>query len=195
MKENKNEEQDIGQAWLFFGCRHRDADFLFKDDLTSMSDNDNGPLTRLVTVFSRDDCGGGGDNEMRYVQHAILKEADSFARLLRQPGAVLCVCGDAANMAREVDEAVAKALVQTYGNYLNVLTAKIVLDNTYHLYYIYRNILGGCQKGVGRYGHAEEILERCMDVSRVIFADSIPVIVMLVNVIVCLLYVIMINVP
>lgn len=43
---------EAGEAWLFFGCRKKDEDFLYKEDLQQFETD--GTLTKLVSAFSRE---------------------------------------------------------------------------------------------------------------------------------------------
>ncbi|XP_037078098.1 methionine synthase reductase-like [Pollicipes pollicipes] len=92
-------------AWLVFGCRHPELDFLLRDELEAALRD--GFLSRLDTVFSRT-----GDRQ-RYVQHVLAEEQARLARWLVDEGAVMYVCGDAKGMAvavlDEVVQTVAKA--------------------------------------------------------------------------------------
>lgn len=55
----------------------------------------------IITAFSRDD-----PSKKVYVQHRMKEHADTINQLLEQK-AYFYVCGDAANMAREVNEILA----------------------------------------------------------------------------------------
>ncbi|KAJ1678476.1 hypothetical protein EV182_003970, partial [Spiromyces aspiralis] len=59
---------------LFFGCRHRDRDFLFKTELEAWASA--GVLTTLNVSFSRDETGqGGGEGaHTKYVQDEIKRQ-------------------------------------------------------------------------------------------------------------------------
>lgn len=86
-----------GRSWLFFGDRRRATSFLYGEELQGFVDS--GILTRLDLAFSRD---GADEEPKRYVQHRMMEnEAELFAWL--QDGAYLYVCGDAENMAKDVD--------------------------------------------------------------------------------------------
>ncbi len=78
----------------------------------------NGALDKLTSVFSRDNP----EAETRHVQHAIRREKEAFADLLcsregegKDATAVLYVCGDARNMAREVSDTVVRVLQEVRG--------------------------------------------------------------------------------
>ena len=44
--------QQLGPAWLFFGCRHRQQDFIYEQELAAFSRS--GALDKLHVAFSRD---------------------------------------------------------------------------------------------------------------------------------------------
>ncbi|KAJ8413450.1 hypothetical protein AAFF_G00094460 [Aldrovandia affinis] len=89
----------FGETWLFFGCRHKDREFLFREELESFVDE--GTLTHLRVSFSRDETESGP----KYVQHNLLLHAQDVARILLKQNGCLYVCGDAKNMAKDVNEA------------------------------------------------------------------------------------------
>lgn len=62
LKENKG--LNIGDTWLFFGCRNPDVDFLYKEELQRFKEK--GVLTQLSMAFSRINNGG-----IKYVQVRI----------------------------------------------------------------------------------------------------------------------------
>jgi sulfite reductase (NADPH) flavoprotein alpha-component len=94
-----------GQSWLFFGDRNFRSDFLYQIEWQALLKD--GLLTRMDVAFSRD--GGRKD----YVQHRMQQQGrDLFAWL--EEGAHVYVCGDAANLAPDVHEALI-GIVQTHG--------------------------------------------------------------------------------
>ncbi|MBS0624786.1 MAG: sulfite reductase [Verrucomicrobia bacterium] len=84
-----------GRNWLFFGERHRNADFYYESFFKELEKQS---LLRLDTAFSRDQA------EKVYVQHKLLENAASVWDWI-QTGAHLYVCGDAEKMAKDVDAA------------------------------------------------------------------------------------------
>jgi len=90
-------------AYLFFGCRRRDEDFLYKDELESL--RDSGALTDLFVAFSRE------QKDKVYVQNKILEQKELVWRVLEAKGKVY-VCGDAAAMAPDVRAAFAKVIAE-----------------------------------------------------------------------------------
>ncbi len=85
-----------GANWLFFGDQHRESDFIYEDEIMSMSAS--GLLSRLDLAFSRD------QPEKIYVQNRMLENGKALFGML-QEGGHFYVCGDATRMARDVDDA------------------------------------------------------------------------------------------
>lgn len=91
---------------LFFGCRNKDKDFIYSEELEKyVSDG----FLELYTAFSRD------TDKKVYVQHRILEEEISkrFYNLLEE-GAYLYICGDSKNMSKDVNNAI-KKVISTVG--------------------------------------------------------------------------------
>jgi len=86
-----------GRNWLFFGERNAATDFYYRDELSEM--HASGFLTELDLAFSRD------QPEKVYVQDLLRARGAQVWEWL-QDGAHLYVCGDASQMAKEVDAAI-----------------------------------------------------------------------------------------
>lgn len=94
-----------GRNWLFFGERNRASDFYYEDFWTQLEKE--GRL-RLDLAFSRD------SSEKSYVQHKMYEQRKSLWSWL-QGGAYFFVCGDAEEMAKDV-EAMLHRIVHEEGN-------------------------------------------------------------------------------
>ncbi|GCE27502.1 NADPH--cytochrome P450 reductase [Dictyobacter alpinus] len=94
--ELKAQGTEVGSSLLFFGCRHPEQDFLYKDEFTTLEEQG---ITEVIAAFSRWE----GHNKM-YVQDQLLNHKDRVWELI-QAGAVMYVCGDASNMAPDVRQA------------------------------------------------------------------------------------------
>lgn len=103
--QERKVQNAAGKNWLFFGDRQSEYDFLYRDELEAFQNE--GVLTRLDTAFSRD------QQEKVYVQHKIEENAKELFEWL-ESGAIIYVCGDAKNMAKDVDAALQK-VVATQG--------------------------------------------------------------------------------
>ncbi len=95
-----------GRNWLFFGERHAQTDFYYRDELVGM--RDDGHLTHLSVAFSRD------QRQKVYVQDR-LREHGSQVWTWLEEGAHVYVCGDASRMAKDVDEAL-RDVARTWGS-------------------------------------------------------------------------------
>jgi cytochrome P450/NADPH-cytochrome P450 reductase len=88
----------VGQAMLFFGCRHPRQDFIYEAELTAFAAQ---RVTKLYACFSR-----MAGQDRTYVQDQLLASRDEVWRML-EAGAVVFVCGDASRMAPDVRRAFA----------------------------------------------------------------------------------------
>ncbi|HVW54636.1 MAG TPA: assimilatory sulfite reductase (NADPH) flavoprotein subunit [Rhizobiaceae bacterium] len=95
-----------GKAWLFFGERNFDSDFLYQTEWQGFLKD--GVLSNMSVAFSRDGA------EKVYVQHRLLEQArDVYAWL--EEGAHLYVCGDGAKLAPDVHAALATIIREQGG--------------------------------------------------------------------------------
>lgn len=83
-----------GRNWLFFGDQYRATDFMYEDEIVQFQRD--GVLDRLDLAFSRD------QEQKIYVQDRMRENGAELFRWLDE-GAYFYVCGDAAQMARDVD--------------------------------------------------------------------------------------------
>ena len=127
--------RSVAPAWLFFGCRSDEEDFLFKSDLEGWAAD--GTLTKLLVAFSRPPPRLASPKA--YVQDRISEHAAALAALIvgSQPRAAgssggaageesdsaangfpparVYVCGDGAGMAKGVHAALVDALARHGG--------------------------------------------------------------------------------
>ncbi|NXC42976.1 MTRR reductase, partial [Penelope pileata] len=103
---------EFGETWLFFGCRHQDRDYLFKQVhyLTfCVCFLENGTLTHLKVCFSRDSS-TAEVAPPKYVQDVIRLYAKDVARVLLKESGYFYVCGDKKHMADGVNDAIVDIL-------------------------------------------------------------------------------------
>jgi NADPH-ferrihemoprotein reductase len=101
------EGQDIGKMLLFFGCRKRDEDFLYREEWEEF-ERKLGDKFEMVKAFSRE------QKQKVYVQHKMKEYSKEINRLL-EDGAYFYICGDAANMARAVNTVLGEIIEQERG--------------------------------------------------------------------------------
>ncbi|HCD83364.1 MAG TPA: sulfite reductase subunit alpha [Agrobacterium sp.] len=95
-----------GRNWLFFGDQHRQSDFIYENELGDMSRD--GVLTRLDLAFSRDQA------EKIYVQTRMQQNGKALYQWLEE-GGYFYVCGDATRMAKDVDDALHRIVIDEAG--------------------------------------------------------------------------------
>ncbi len=104
--EERAERGATGRNWLFFGDRNFSSDFLYQ--LEWQRHLESGALHRLDVAFSRD------QDEKVYVQDRIRENSTELYGWL-EGGAVIYVCGDAGQMAGDVNDALADVFVRHAG--------------------------------------------------------------------------------
>ena len=91
----RKEGRQVGKSILYYGCRRRAEDYLYPEELEEYEQN--GTLTKLNVAFSRDQA------HKVYVTHLLQKDSNLIWNLIKEGGHIY-VCGDAKNMARDVNE-------------------------------------------------------------------------------------------
>lgn len=104
--QEREAQEATGQNWLFFGNPHFTQDFLYQVEWQKYLKE--GLLSRISLAFSRDQA------EKVYVQHRILEEGEELFKWLEN-GAHLYVCGDANHMAKDVNDALVRVVMQFGG--------------------------------------------------------------------------------
>ena len=100
---------------LYFGCRYKSVDFIYKEEIEELMARSGGK-SKLLVAFSREPQLNGGDEKKKlYVQHVLQEEenAKGLLRLLFQEGGYIYVCGGTA-MGNDVQRALVDILIK-YG--------------------------------------------------------------------------------
>eukprot|EP01103_Thecamoeba_quadrilineata_P009717 TRINITY_DN1955_c0_g1_i3.p1 TRINITY_DN1955_c0_g1~~TRINITY_DN1955_c0_g1_i3.p1 ORF type:complete len:618 (-),score=136.84 TRINITY_DN1955_c0_g1_i3:70-1716(-) len=88
---------DLPRCFLFFGCRRRDEDYLYKEELAKYVER--GVLSQLFVAFSREQL------QKIYVQDHLKLAAKMVWPLIRDDGAIIIVSGSAQKMPYDVRKA------------------------------------------------------------------------------------------
>jgi NADPH-ferrihemoprotein reductase len=103
------EKKDVGCNILYFGCKRKELDYIYEDELIRYKDE--GILTELYLAFSRQD-----PSKKVYVQHILKEQAEATWKLVHDDGAFIYVCGGI-KMGHDVTETL-KGIVSTHGQML-----------------------------------------------------------------------------
>ncbi|CAG8478055.1 9783_t:CDS:2, partial [Ambispora leptoticha] len=110
-------DKQFGDLWLFYGCRDREKDFLYKDELEGFVER--GVLKQLEVAVSRAPS-AGELGKPKYVQDLIKIRGKEVYELINQKGA------DAKGMAKGINDALTDILVE-HGNMDRVEASKLLL--------------------------------------------------------------------
>ncbi|CAH0475040.1 unnamed protein product [Peronospora belbahrii] len=108
LHERAREKEDgmiVGKSILYFGCRRRDEDFIYKDELDRFQES--GVLTELHLAFSRE------QEKKVYVQHLLVQNGQATWELVRDDDAHIYVCG-ATSMGNDVNK-VLHDIIEKFG--------------------------------------------------------------------------------
>ncbi|XP_045421676.1 methionine synthase reductase isoform X1 [Lemur catta] len=111
--QEQHPDGNFGAMWLFFGCRHKDRDYLFREELRHFLKQ--GILTHLKVCFSRNAPVGQEEMPAKYVQDNIQLHGKQVARILLHENGYIYVCGDAKNMAKDVNDALVEIISREVG--------------------------------------------------------------------------------
>lgn len=98
--------KEVGENILYFGCRHRDEDYIYQEELEEYEKNGD---VKLNLAFSRDQA-----NKV-YVTHLLENNMDELWDVIGNRNGNFYICGDAKNMAVDVRNIVLKAIKEKGG--------------------------------------------------------------------------------
>ncbi|XP_059054376.1 NADPH--cytochrome P450 reductase isoform X2 [Achroia grisella] len=98
--------KEVGDNILYFGCRHRDQDYIYQEELEQYETNGD---VKLNLAFSRDQA------QKVYVTHLLEKNIDQIWDIIGNRNGHFYVCGDAKNMAVDVRNILLKAVQEKGG--------------------------------------------------------------------------------
>lgn len=96
----------VGENVLYFGCKNRDQDFIYSDELDASQKE--GTLTKMHLAFSRE------QDKKVYVQQLLAKNSKETWDLVNDQGAYIYVCGGV-KMGQDVSETLRK-IIGEHGN-------------------------------------------------------------------------------
>ena len=96
--KQQNEAYVLPDITLVFGCRSREKDFLYNQEIEEMLQRKI--ISRLYTAFSREEKVEG--EKRRYVDSVVRENQSFFADLVYKKDAVTYVCGDANGVVKSV---------------------------------------------------------------------------------------------
>lgn len=115
-------DENIGETWLFYGCRYQERDYLYREELKRLVQGE--VLQHLAVSHSRDSSASG--KEPRYVHESIKIHAQKISDCIKSGGKIY-VCGDAKHMVHDVQQAFIETL--QIGFDVNEFEAKKVIES------------------------------------------------------------------
>eukprot|EP00747_Dinoflagellata_sp_TGD_P184388 gnl/TRDRNA2_/TRDRNA2_39970_c0_seq1.p1 gnl/TRDRNA2_/TRDRNA2_39970_c0~~gnl/TRDRNA2_/TRDRNA2_39970_c0_seq1.p1 ORF type:complete len:687 (-),score=148.90 gnl/TRDRNA2_/TRDRNA2_39970_c0_seq1:84-2144(-) len=103
VREFRAEKGARTKTILFFGCTKSTEDFIYREELQEALTLEPPALKELVTAFSRE------QSQKVYVQHRLKERGAEVAKMVREDGAYIYVCG-AVSMGQAVREELAAVL-------------------------------------------------------------------------------------
>ncbi|KAL1736884.1 hypothetical protein EV714DRAFT_242318 [Schizophyllum commune] len=104
---------DWGSITLYYGCRRSDEDFLYKDEWPQYEAELKGKF-QMRCAFSREPP-YKPDGGKIYVQDLIWEDKDRIADAVLNGKGYVYICGDAKNMAKSVEDTLARILGEAKG--------------------------------------------------------------------------------
>ena len=106
----KDSGNPLGKAMLFYGCRHHEQDFIYREELHAFENNG---IAQVVTAFSRQD-----DQPKEYVQHKMWQHKEEVWQMIEE-GGIVYVCGDGGKMEPDVRNTLEKIYKEKTGDTTN----------------------------------------------------------------------------
>uniref|UniRef100_T1HGG0 Methionine synthase reductase n=1 Tax=Rhodnius prolixus TaxID=13249 RepID=T1HGG0_RHOPR len=107
--DNENNTSSLNNI-LLFGCRFKDRDYIFKEDLKLYYNKK--VLNKFLVCFSRET---NVEEKEKYVQDLFKKEKYTLIEYLMKSDTYIFVCGDALNMAKDVHDAIIDCIIDVHG--------------------------------------------------------------------------------
>ena len=111
-KNGANALADWGTLSLFYGCRRSNEDFLYKDEWPEYLTELQGKFI-MHNAFSREKF--KADGSKIYVQDLIWEDRKHVADAILNGKGYVYICGEAKNMAKQVEDVLARILGEAKG--------------------------------------------------------------------------------
>jgi len=105
--------KDWGKIRLFYGCRKADEDFLYRDEWEEHKAA-LGDVFEMSTALSREKF--KPDGSKMYVQDLIWEQREAIAKDILENKAYIYICGEAAGMAKDVENVLLRILGEAKGS-------------------------------------------------------------------------------
>ena len=102
----KKESLITSDVILYYGCRHKEEDYLYREEIEKWLEN--GIITELNLAFSRD------QPEKVYVTHLLEKKSQETWDIIGKRNGHIYVCGEARSMAKNVNQ-ILKSIIMREG--------------------------------------------------------------------------------
>ena len=107
--KNQNADVELGPSILYFGCKEREHDYIYKDEISEFKDQ--GLLTTIHSAFSREQ-----ENKV-YVQDLLKINSKETKELLMNQNAHVYICG-AIDMGKSVESVLESIIGENGKDYL-----------------------------------------------------------------------------
>lgn len=108
--------------YVFFGCRYKDKDYLYREELEQWNSNKE---LKLFTCFSRDIS---SSPNVKYVQDLLWENGAMVCQLIKDENAYIYLCGSSGKMPVQVKLTLLEIL-KKYGNFENDKSAEEYFQN------------------------------------------------------------------
>jgi NADH-quinone oxidoreductase subunit G len=106
-KADKDAGKTVGEIVLFYGCRHKDKDFVLQDEWEMYKQA--GVLSQVIPAFSHD------QTYYVFVTHKIEEHPDITTRLIKKNKGAAVYCGPAMGIPQRIEESIKKAAMKVEG--------------------------------------------------------------------------------
>lgn len=93
--------EELGEALLYFGCREKDSDYIYRDEMAQFTDKK--VISSLNIAFSRQK-----DEPKQYVQNVLGNQREKIQDLIEKQNGYFYICGstsmgkDVQNLLKEI---------------------------------------------------------------------------------------------